>query len=155
MCWIWWSNGIVIKGNVWVWIELVNIGRLGIGYCDGKVFSSDLAINGCCLFVIFVGWITVRWDTFVAGGILFLMGLGSGGLSCLTSISISLLWRISARDIGIEPVKLVDFIIELLFVSGKVVVTTELVGVAFEAKKKSIKENEYRFYHNLALKYLF
>ncbi len=56
--------------------------------------------------------------------------------SCLTSISISLLWRISARDGGTEPVKFVDFITELPD-SGIVGVRRELfVGVLGARKKK-------------------
>ncbi len=48
-------------------------------------------------------------------------------LSCLSSISISLLWRISEREVGTDPVKFVDLIIEL-FDSGKAVVRRELLG---------------------------
>jgi hypothetical protein len=54
----------------------------------------------------------------------------------LTSISISLLWRISERDVGTEPVKFVDFTIALPG-SDIVGVRREVFVGVFGAKKRS------------------
>ncbi len=68
--------------------------------------------------------------------------------SCLTSISISLLCRISDRDVGTEPVKFVDLIIEL-FGSEKVVVSRELFADEFDAKKTNI------YIYHLVVKFIY
>lgn len=56
-------------------------------------------------------------------------------LSCLSSISISLLWRISERVVGTDPVKFVDLIIAL-FGSGKAVVRRALLAEELGARKE-------------------
>jgi len=127
-------------------MEFVKIRRLIGWYCCGDAdddVCSSTSIAGVRLFVDTFGRTTGGKDDVDDGEVLLLLLLlllffVCRCFSCFTSISISLLWRISARDVGIEPVKFVDFI-PALFDSEIVEVRRELFVGVFGAKNEQKK----------------